>query len=250
MAHLGVRVGVGWLVAVHAGRVSSLHSLPCGLWCAETRGPVARSPIAWWPQSGHVLSFVAWVVALTFCLSCLRLQLGHALLSPTAPPLPISTSALMAHVLARQFCRLQSSGAANLPQGSLPPGVLNRRIFTPLWADAWEQALADHPQQGWVHALVQGMRSGFRIGLQPSAQCRSDARLRPSAQGHSQVVSEFLRQQVAAGYMMGPFDPQECSGSVTSSIGVVPKSTPRKVQGHSIPLLTGGSQCQVSSQLC
>ena len=134
----------------------------------------------------------------------------------------------MAPVLARQFCRLQSSRAANLPQGSLPPGVLTQRISTPLQADAWERALADHPQPDWVHALLRGMRSGFRIGLQTSAQCRSAARPRPSAQGHSRVVDEFLRHQVAAGYMMGPFDPQECSGVVTSSIGVVPKSTPGK----------------------
>ena len=78
-----VHVGVAWLVAVHVGRVLQLHSLPCGLWCAETRGPVARSPIAWWLQSGNTLSFVAWGVALTFCPSSLRLQLGYALLSST-----------------------------------------------------------------------------------------------------------------------------------------------------------------------
>ena len=90
------------------------------------------------------------------------------------------------------------------------------------------RALAGHPEPGWVHALLQGMRSGFRIGLQTSAQCRLAARPRSSAQGHSRVVGEFLRHQVAAGYMMGPFDPQECSGVVTSSIGVVLQSTPGK----------------------
>ena len=42
------------------------------------------------------------------------------------------------------------------------------------------------------------------------------------------MVGEFLQQQVAAGFMMGPFEPQECSGVVTSSVGVVPKSTPGK----------------------
>ncbi len=152
VAHLGVRVGVGWLVAVHAGRVSSLHSLPCGLWCAETRGPVARSPIAWWPQSGHILSFVAWVVALTFCLSCLRLQLGHALLSPTAPPLPISTSASMAHVLARQFCRLQSSGAANLPHGSLPtPNRVGSMPWYRVCAVGSGLACSPRPSAGRMH---------------------------------------------------------------------------------------------------
>ena len=94
--------------------------------------------------------------------------------------------------------------------------------------EAWERALADHPHQEWVLALLRGMRQGFRIGLRSSAQCRSSVSSRPSARVHSQVVGEFLQQQVAAGFMMGPFEPQECSGVVTSSVGVVPKSTSGK----------------------
>ena len=55
------------------------------------------------------------------------------------------------------------------------------------------------------------MQNGFRIGLLPTADCRSSRRNCPSALEHSQVVSEFLQQQVAAGYMMGPFDLAQCS---------------------------------------
>ena len=129
----------------------------------------------------------------------------------------------MARVLA-----IQSSHAESSPQGSLPPSVLGRGISTPLRVEAWERALADHPHKEWVLALLRGMRQGFRIGLRSSAQCRSSVSSRPSARVHSQVVGEFLQQQVAAGFMMGPFEPQECSGVVTSSVGVVPKSTPGK----------------------
>ena len=134
----------------------------------------------------------------------------------------------MARVLARQFCQLQSSWAESSPQGSLPPSVSGRGISTPLQAEAWERALADHPHKEWVSALLRGMRQGFRIGLRSSARCRSSAVSRPSARAHSQVVDEFLQQQVAAGFMIGPLEPQECSGVVTSSVGVVPKSTPGK----------------------
>ena len=134
----------------------------------------------------------------------------------------------MARVLDRQFCQLQSSCAQSSPQGSLPPSVLGRGISTPLRAEAWERALADHPHKEWVSALLRGMRQGFRIGLRSSARCRSSAVSRPSARAHSQVVDEFLQQQVTAGFMIGPLEPQECSGVVTSSVGVVPKSTPGK----------------------
>ena len=108
----------------------------------------------------------------------------------TALPLPMSTSTSMAQVLARQFCQVQSSCAKSTPQGSLPPSVSGRGIFTPPRAEAWERALADHPHKEWVSALLQGMRQGFRIGLHSSARCRSSAVSRPSARAHSQVVDE------------------------------------------------------------
>ena len=149
----------------------------------------------------------------------------------------------MARVLARQFCQLQSSGAQSSPQGSLPPSVSSRGISTPLQAEAWERALADHPHKEWVSALLRGMRHGFRIALRSSARCRSSVASRPSARAHSQVVDEFLQQQVAAGFMMGPFEPQECSGVVTSSVGVVPKSTPGKFR-ISRPFPTGRGKRQ------
>ena len=108
---------------------------------------------------------------------------------------------------------------------------------------AWQQALAQHPHREWVASLLEGMQNGFRIGLNPTTACRSSTRNHPSAEKHPAVVSEYLQKQVAAGYMLGPFSPGQCSGMVISSLGVVPKSTPGKFRviidlsrpdGHSV----------------
>ena len=84
----------------------------------------------------------------------------------------------MARVLDRQFCQLQSSCPQSSPQESLPLSVSGQGISTPLRAEAWERALADHPYKEWVLALLRGMRQGFRIGLRSSAQCRSSVALK------------------------------------------------------------------------
>ena len=42
------------------------------------------------------------------------------------------------------------------------------------------------------------------------------------------MVDDFLWQQCMAGFMLGPFPTQECSGIATSSMGVIPKKTPDK----------------------
>ena len=53
----------------------------------------------------------------------------------------------------------------------------------------------------------------------------------------------LTREQVAVSYMLGPFSPDQCSGMIISSLGVVPKSTPGKFRviidlsrpdGHSV----------------
>ena len=140
-----------------------------------------------------------------------------------ASTLPQSTSSVMAPIMARQFCRLQATGAGNMPPGEIPPSVTTQGISTPLRPMAWQQALAQHPHREWVASLLEGMQNGFRIGLIPTTACRSSTRNHPSADKHPVVVSEYLREQVAAGYMLGPFSPGQCSGMIISSIGVVPK---------------------------
>ena len=97
-------------------------------------------------------------------------------MSKPTTSIPQSTSAVMAPIAARQFCKLQV-GPHHPIAGAcgVPPAVTLKPIFTPLNADAWAQALHNHPDQAFVAALVDGIRHGFHIGLVPSTACRSSS---------------------------------------------------------------------------
>lgn len=139
---------------------------------------------------------------------------------------PVSTSHMMANVLARKFCRLQGGSSPPMPPQHIPQVVLDHPVSTPLQVDAWEQALARHPDREWVQALLSGIRHGFRIGLQSTAQCRSTTKNAPSALTQGQVVDQFIAKQIAQGYMLGPFTQEESPGVTTSKLAVIPKKTP------------------------
>ena len=142
--------------------------------------------------------------------------------------MPMSTSTVMAPVLARQFCKLQAPPFHTVPCTGIPPGLMARSIASPLKADAWGKALAGHPHPEWVAALLTGMRQGFRIGMQETPACRASSHNTPSAQEHRVVVDQYIRAQLEKGYMAGPFSHSECAQVITSSVAVVPKKTAGK----------------------
>lgn len=84
-----------------------------------------------------------------------------------------ATSVLMDPIMARQFRKLQAPPPPfhNSLNVWVPQDIMEKPIVTPLRAEAWRRALAEHPGQEWVAALVEGMQSGFRIGLQESPCC-------------------------------------------------------------------------------
>ena len=133
----------------------------------------------------------------------------------------MTNSQSLAHIMARQFCKLQASQASQ----------------------AWRRALLTHPDRKWVDSLLTGMQEGFWIGLHPAAHCSSAHRNLLSSQDHQAIVSAFLQEQVQSGYILGPYSPDLCPGVICSSLGVVPKSSPGKFRiivdlsspkGHSI----------------
>ena len=63
------------------------------------------------------------------------------------------------------------------------------------------------------------------MGLLPQPAIRSLQKILPSAQAHPEVIIAYLEEQVQAGYMLGPFHPQDCQGVTLNSLGVIPKST-------------------------
>ena len=139
--------------------------------------------------------------------------------------MPISTSTVMAPVLARQFCKLQAPPFHAVPCTGIPPELMARPIATPLKAGAWDKALAGHPNSEWVATLVTGMQQRFRIGIQETPACRASLGNTPSAQEHRVVADQYIQTQLEKGYMAGPFSHSECAKIITSSIAVIPKKT-------------------------
>ena len=111
---------------------------------------------------------------------------------------------------------------------AVPPAVTQKPISIPLKADTWAYALCNHPDQLFVAVLLDRIQHGFHIGLAQSTACYSSSQNSTSALEHSDVVNAFIEQQLAAGYMCGPFPSPDCSGVITSSLAVVPKKTPSK----------------------
>ncbi len=93
-------------------------------------------------------------------------------------------------------------------------------VHTPLRLDAWEKALAAHPDPAFARYICQGLRHGFRheSPLKPAAGNMESARL------HPEVVSEYLQKESRLGRMLGPFMESELvPQSQVSQFGVIPK---------------------------
>ena len=99
------------------------------------------------------------------------------------------------------------------PARGVPVTMRDRPIATPLRQTAWQQALAQHPDQQWAQIILRGIRDGFRIGLQANPSCQSTAQNSPSALAQAQVVDEYIANQLEQGYLVGPYTPDKCPGS-------------------------------------
>ena len=134
----------------------------------------------------------------------------------------------MAPILIRQFSKLQAPPLVQQARSGIPHALQQKPISTPLVVGAWERALQAHPSPQFVQHILTGIREGFRIGLDNPPPCASSARNAPSAKENSAVIDAYLSEQIAKGYIAGPFSPGACSAVVTSSMAVIPKKTPGK----------------------
>ena len=98
-------------------------------------------------------------------------------------------------------------------------------VWTLLKADEWAALLRDHLDQDFMDYLIRGMRSGFRIGYNRASKMQSLRRIMRSAAEHATIVSDYLRQELEQGFVLGPFNTQGFSSVViqTSRIGVILK---------------------------
>lgn len=108
-----------------------------------------------------------------------------------------------------------------------PPdiGILNELavVSTPLDADAWAVALADHPDKAYVSFIARGLREGFRVGFQWGAPLRSATANMPSSLLQPDVIEEYISKELSRGRMIGPLPLTWKSSIHVNRVGLVPK---------------------------
>lgn len=78
-------------------------------------------------------------------------------------------------------------------------------VSTPLVLEAWDQALATHPDQAYARYIRNGLRQGFRIGFQHGKPLKSASRNMPSTDQHPESLDEYIHKELSKGRMLGPF---------------------------------------------
>ena len=97
---------------------------------------------------------------------------------------------------------------------------------TPIVYHAWCHLLALHPHHDalWI---LNGFKFGFDLGCLDGSTI-SAQRDCPSANAHSQVIDEYLKEEISHGSIAGPFQCPPIKNLHINRFGVIPKSTPGK----------------------
>ena len=103
-------------------------------------------------------------------------------------------------------------------------GPLCFQPTTPLNVDAWQQALADHPDQTFAQYILRGIQQGFHIGADRSClSLRPGPRNFPSARQHPMLVRGYIADEVKQGRLLGPVPGHLAPLCHCSPIGIIPK---------------------------
>ena len=97
-------------------------------------------------------------------------------------------------------------------------------VATPLCLQAWEEALAPHPDRAFARYLCDGLQFGFRIGFKWGFPLRSASSNMESARQHLEVITQYLHKECSLGRMLGPFPTTASLPPLHfNRMGVVPK---------------------------
>ena len=78
-------------------------------------------------------------------------------------------------------------------------------VRTPLRVEAWDRALASHPDKAFDRYISHGLRHGFRIGFNRCTPLRSATSNMVSAHQHPTVIREYICKELSLGRMLEPF---------------------------------------------
>jgi hypothetical protein len=91
------------------------------------------------------------------------------------------------------------------------------------------------------HYLVEGFRSGFKVGFVGSPHCQISSNL-VSAQAQPSRIDEYITGELAANRVRGPFNKPPFDEFQCSPLGLVPKKDPGKLRViHHLSYPEGGS---------
>ena len=98
-------------------------------------------------------------------------------------------------------------------------------ISTLLVADAWELALASHPDRVYARYICDGICHGFRTGFTRGSLLKSvSANMESARQHHPNIITEYLQNKLSLGRMLGPFKETDDLPSLQVNwFGVIPK---------------------------
>ena len=101
-------------------------------------------------------------------------------------------------------------------------------VCSPLIVEHWEGMLTRHPDRCFVEYLLSGIKEGFRIGFARSELAKislaSTRKNMYSTQDHPQVGSDYLKDELKRGTIVGPSVPEEVPEVHLNRFGVIPKS--------------------------
>ena len=103
-------------------------------------------------------------------------------------------------------------------------GPLRVQPTTPLNVEAWQQALAVHPDQTFAQYILHGIRQGFHIGADRSClSLRPGPRNFQSASQHPFLVQGHVVEEINHGRLLGPIPGHLAPWCHCSPIGLIPK---------------------------
>ena len=95
---------------------------------------------------------------------------------------------------------------------------------TPLIASAWQHALRTHPDRQFVDYILGGIGKGVHIGVDRATRLRpAQCGNLPSVHSLPTLVAQHIREEGAAGRLLGPLPPLLTRGCQVSPIGLIPK---------------------------
>ena len=96
-----------------------------------------------------------------------------------------------------------------------------RETGSPLKIDEWSQALGCHPDQHFAQYITDGLKQGFRVGINRQCHCSPATTNLHSEQ--PQIIHEYLLREVCLGRMLHFQLGDQPEGIQISPIGVIPK---------------------------